>query len=142
MKKYFNISLMMALFAMFTLCFTACSSDDDDDEKAPVPTITIKEANIEEGDIVCVQADIVAKGLTKEIRLTISGKDGKVKVSQNFNDDKYLKKLNIDDFHVHVNIKDKDVVEGDQLAITVTDEDEQSVTAKKDITAEEEDEDE
>ena len=47
-----NMSLMMALFAMFTLCFTACSSDDDD--KPAAPTITIKEANIEEGDIVCV----------------------------------------------------------------------------------------
>lgn len=82
MKKYFNISLMMALFAMFTLCFTACSSDDDDDEKSPAPTITIKEANIEEGDIVCVQADVEAKGRTAAIKLTISGKDGKEKVSQ------------------------------------------------------------
>lgn len=142
MKKYFNISLMMALFAMFTLCFTACSSDDDDDEKSPAPTITIKEANIEEGDIVCVQADVEAKGRTAAVKLTISGKDGKEKVSQPVTDSKYIGVLNIDGFHVHVNIKDKGVVEGDQLAITVTDAEGQSVTAKKDITAEEEDEDE
>ena len=138
MKKYINMSLMMALFAMFTLCFTACSSDDDD--KPAAPTITIKEANIEEGDIVCVQADVKAEGLTKTIMLSINGKDGKEKVAQPVVDDKYIGKLNIDGFHVHVDIKGKNVVEGDVLTISVTDAEGQTVTAKKDITAEEEDE--
>ena len=132
------MSLMMALFAMFTLCFTACSSDDDD--KPAAPTITIKEANIEEGDIVCVQADVKAEGLTKTITLSISGKDGKEKTSLAMVEDKYTGKLNIDGFHVHVDIKGKNVVEGDVLTLIVYDAEGQSGSAKKEITAEEEEE--
>jgi hypothetical protein len=57
-------------------------------------------------------------------------------------DSKYIGVLNIDGFHVHVDINGKNVEEGDLLKMTVTDAEGQSVTAQKDITAEEEDEDE
>lgn len=139
MKKIINMSLMMALFTVLTLCFTACSNDDDD--KLPAPQITLNEANIE-GDILCVQADVIAKGRTSAILLTITGKDGSTKVTYPVTDSKYIGVLNIDGFHVHVDINGKNVEEGDLLKMTVTDAEGQSATAQKDITAEEEDEDE
>lgn len=139
MKKIINMSLMMALFTVLTLCFTACSNDDDD--KLPAPQITLNEANIE-GDILCVQADVIAKGRTSAILLTITGKDESTKVTYPVTDSKYIGVLNIDGFHVHVDINGKNVEEGDLLKMTVTDAEGQSVTAQKDITAEEEDEDE
>ena len=139
MKKIINMSLMLALFTVLTICFTACSNDDDD--KLPAPQITLNEANIE-GDILCVQADVIAKGRTSAILLTITGKDGSTKVTHPVTDSKYIGVLNIDGFHVHVDINGKNVEEGDLLKMTVTDAEGQSVTAQKDITAEEEDEDE
>lgn len=137
MKKIINMSLMMALITVFTLSFTACSNDDDD--KQPAPQITLNEANIE-GDILCVQADVVAKGRTATILLTIVGKDGAAKVAYPVTDSKYIGVLNIDGFHVHVDIAGKNVEEGDVLQMTVTDAEGQTVTAQKGITAEEDDE--
>ena len=131
-----NRSLMMALITVFTLSFTACSNDDDD--KQPAPQITLNEANIEE-DILCVQADVVAKGRTATILLTIVGKDGAAKVAYPVTDSKYIGVLNIDGFHVHVDIAGKNVEEGDVLQMTVTDAEGQTVTAQKGITAEEDD---
>ena len=136
MKKIINMSLMMALITVFTLSFTACSNDDDD--KQPAPQITLNEANIE-GDILCVQADVVAKGRTATILLTIVGKDGAAKVAYPVTDSKYIGILNIDGFHVHVDIAGKNVEEGDVLQMTVTDAEGQTVTAQKGITAEEDD---
>ena len=136
MKKIINMSLMMALITVFTLGFTACSNDDDD--KQPAPQITLNEANIE-GDILCVQADVVAKGRTATILLTIVGKDGAAKVAYPVTDSKYIGVLNIDGFHVHVDIAGKNVEEGDVLQMTVTDAEGQTVTAQKGITAEEDD---
>ena len=130
------MSLMMALITVFTLSFTACSNDDDD--KQPAPQITLNEANIE-GDILCVQADVVAKGRTATILLTIVGKDGATKVAYPVTDSKYIGVLNIDGFHVHVDIAGKNVEEGDVLQMTVTDAEGQTVTAQKGITAEEDD---
>ena len=136
MKKIINMSLMMALITVFTLSFTACSNDDDD--KQPAPQITLNEANIE-GDILCVQADVVAKGRTATILLTIVGKDGAAKVAYPVTDSKYIGVLNIDRFHVHVDIAGKNVEEGDVLQMTVTDAEGQTVTVQKGITAEEDD---
>lgn len=136
MKKIINMSLMMALITVFTLSFTACSNDDDD--KQPAPQITLNKANIE-GDILCVQADVVAKGRTATILLTIVGKDGAAKVAYPVTDSKYIGVLNIDGFHVHVDIAGKNVEEGDVLQMTVTDAEGQTVTAQKGITAEEDD---
>ena len=136
MKKIINMSLMMALITVFTLSFTACSNDDDD--KQPAPQITLNEANIE-GDILCVQADVVAKGRTATILLTIVGKDGAAKVAYPVTDSKYIGVLNIDGFHVHVDIAGKNGEEGDVLQMTVTDAEGQTVTAQKGITAEEDD---
>ena len=139
MKKIINMSLMMALITVFTLSFTACS--DDDDDKQPAPQITLNEANIE-GDILCVQADVVAKGRTAAILLTVAGKDGIVKVTHSVTDSKYIGVLNIDGFHMHIDIAGKNIEEGDLLQMTVTDAEGQTVTAQKGITAEEDDDDE
>ena len=139
MKKIINMSLMMAFITVFTLSFTACS--DDDDDKQPAPQITLNEANIE-GDILCVQADVVAKGRTAAILLTVAGKDGIVKVTHSVTDSKYIGVLNIDGFHMHIDIAGKNIEEGDLLQMTVTDAEGQTVTAQKGITAEEDDDDE
>ena len=138
MKKIINMSLLMALISVFTLSFTACSKDDDD--KSPAPVITLHEANIE-GDILCVQADVVAKGRTAAILLTIADKSGNVKVTYSVTDSKYIGVLNIDGFHVHVGIDGKNVQEGDVLKMSVTDAKGQTTNAQKDITAEEDDDD-
>lgn len=140
MKKYINSSIIMVLMTMLTLSFTACSSDDDS-PKQPAPQITLDEANIE-GDILCVQADVVAKGRTAAIQLTVTGNDGAVKLQHAVTDSKYIGVLNIEGFHVHVNIVGKNVQEGDVLKMSVTDGEGQLTTAQKSITAEEEDEDE
>ena len=138
MKKIINMSLLMALISVFTLSFTACSKDDDD--KSPAPVITLHEANIE-GDILCVQADVVAKGRTAAILLTIADKSGNVKVTYPVTDSKYIGVLNIDGFHVHVGIDGKNVQDGDVLKMSVTDAEGQTTNAQKDITAEEDDDD-
>ena len=140
MKKYIYMSLLMALACVFTLSFSSCSSDDDND-KLPAPVITLHEANIE-GDELCTQADVVAKGRTASILLTIEGKNGTVKVTRPVTDSKYIGVLNIDGFHVHVDIAGKNVEEGDVLKMTVTDAQGLSTTAQMNITEEEEDEDE
>ena len=132
------MSLMTALILVFTLSFSSCS--DDDDDKLPAPEITLHEANIE-GDILCTQADVVAKGRTAAIMLTIEGKNGTVKVTRPVTDSKYIGVLNIDGFHVHVDIAGKNVEAGDLLKMTVTDAQGLSTTAKMSIS-EEEDEDE
>ena len=132
------MSLLTALTLVFTLSFSSCS--DDDDDKLPAPEITLHEANIE-GDILCTQADVVAKGRTAAIMLTIEGKNGTVKVTRPVTDSKYIGVLNIDGFHVHVDIAGKNVEAGDLLKMTVTDAQGLSTTAKMSIS-EEEDEDE
>ena len=137
MKKYIYMSLMMALMYVVTISFSSCSSDDD---KLPAPEITINEANIE-GDELCTQADVVAKGRTASILLVIEGKNGAVKVTRPVTDSKYIGVLNIDGFHVHTDIAGKNVEEGDVLKMTVTDAQGLSTTVQKSIT-EEEDEDE
>ena len=138
MKKIINMSLMMALITVFTLSSITCGNDDDD--KQPAPQVTLHEANIE-GGILCVQADVVARGRTAAILLTIASKSGSVKVTYPVTDSKYIGVLNIDGFHVHVDIAGKNVEAGDLLKMTVTDAQGLSTTAKMSIS-EEEDEDE
>ena len=57
-------------------------------------------------------------------------------------DSKYIGVLNIDGFHVHVDIADKNVEEGDILEMSVTDGQGLTTTSKKSITEEEDDDDE
>lgn len=77
-------------------------------------------------------------GRTASILLTIEGKDGSVKATRPVTDSKYIGVLNIDGFHVHVDIAGKNVQEGDVLKMTVTDAQGLSTTAQKSITEEEE----
>ncbi len=129
---------MAALTAIFTLGLTACSSDDADDTPAPVVTLT--EANLE-GTEVCTQADIVAQGRTKTIVIQIFDATGKtLKTALPVADSKYIDKLNIAGFHVHVDVAGQSVAEGDLLKLTVTDANGRSTTAQQPITAEEEEE--
>jgi len=136
MKKYIYTSLMMALVSMFSFSFVACGSDDDDVE---APVIVIKEANIEEDEL-CVEANVVAKGRTAAILLEIFDSTGNTrKVSKQVTDAKYLNVLNIDEFHVHVDIAGKNIVVNDMLKFTVTDANGSATTAQKSITHEEDD---
>ena len=138
MKNLRYMSLLLALACVFTLGFTSCSNDDDD---TPAPTVLMDEANIEDGYI-CVKADVNAPGRTAAILITVTDATGKTtKVTQPVTDAKYIGVLNIDGFHVHVDIDGKGVVEGDQLKLKVTDANGKSTTAQKSITEEEEDED-
>lgn len=136
MKNMKYMSLMMALACAITLGLTSCSSDDEDDVAAP--SIEMDEANIEDG-IICVKADVYAPGRTSAIQITVTDATGNTtKVTQNVTDSKYIGVLNIDGFHVHVNIDGKGVVEGDLLKLKVTDGNGKSTIAQKSITEEEE----
>lgn len=139
MKNLKYMSLMLALVSVMTMVLTACS--DDDDNNTPAPVIEVEEANIE-GDELCVEADIVAQGRTAAILINICDATGQtVKVAQPVTNSKYIGVLNIEGFHVHMDIDGKNVAVGDQLKLTVTDANGRSTTAQKAIT-EEEDEDE
>ncbi len=139
MKNLKYMSLLLALVSVMTIGFTSCGSDDDD--STPAPTIKLEEANIE-GDELCVEADIVAQGRTASILINICDATGKdIKVAQSVTSSKYIGVLNIEGFHVHVDIAGKNVAVGDLLKLTVTDANGRSTTAQKAIT-EEEDEDE
>ena len=136
MKNLKFMSLLMALVSVITIGFTSCGSDDDD---TPAPTIEMEEANIE-GNELCVEADIVAQGRTASILINICDPSGKtIKVAQPVAGSKYIGVLNIDDFHVHVDITGKNVVVGDLLKLTVADANGRSTTAQKSITEEDED---
>ena len=127
----------MAFACVLSLGFTSCG--DDDDDSAPAPTIVMDEANIEDGEI-CVKADVNAPGRTAAIKITVTDAQGNnVKVTKNVTDAKYIGVLNIDGFHVHVDIDNKGVVVGDLLKLTVTDTNGKSTTAQKSITEEEDD---
>ena len=137
MKKLNYLSLMLALLCVFALGFISCG--DDNDNTTPAPTIEMDEANIEDGYI-CVKADIYAPGRTAAILITVTDATGKTaKVTKDVTVSKYIGVLNIDGFHVHVDIDGKGVVEGDQLKLMVTDGNGQSTTVQKSITEEEED---
>ena len=135
MKDPKYLSLMLALACLLTLGFTACGNDDDDN--TPAPSIVMDEANIEDGTI-CVKADVYAPGRTTAIRITITDATGSTtKVTKDVTDSKYIGVLNIDGFHVHVDITGKGVTAGDLLNLKVTDGNGKSTTAQKSITAEE-----
>ena len=139
MKNLKYMSLLMALVSVITIGFTSCGSDDDD---TPAPTIEMEEANIE-GNELCVEADIVAQGRTASILINICDPSGKtIKVAQPVAGSKYIGVLNIDDFHMHVDITGKNVVVGDLLKLTVADANGRSTTAQKSITEEEDEDDE
>ena len=139
MKNLKYMSLLMALVSVITFSITSCDSDDDD---TPAPTIEMEEANIE-GNELCVEADIVAQGRTASILINICDPSGKtIKVAQPVAGSKYIGVLNIDDFHVHVDITGKNVVVGDLLKLTVADANGRSTTAQKSITEEEDEDDE
>ncbi len=134
------MSLFMALVCAFSFVLTSCG--DDDDETVAAPTVSVTEANIE-GEELCVQGDIVAAGKTASIVINIYDAAGQtLKVSKNVTDSKYIGVLNIDGFHVHVDIAEKGVAEGDLLKLTVADALGNSTSAQKSITAEEEEEEE
>ena len=131
--------LLMALVSVMTIGFTSCSSDDYDD--TPAPFVKLEEANIE-GDELCVEANIVAQGRISSIVINVCDpSDSNVKVAYPVMGNKYIGVLNIEDFHVHVDIAEKNVSMGDLLTLTVTDANGRSTTAKKSITEEEDQDD-
>ena len=127
----------MALVSVISFGFTSCSNDDKDN--TPAPTIVMDEANIED-DIICVKADVTAPGRTASIQITVTDAAGTTtKVTKDVTDAKYIGVLNIDGFHVHVNIDGKGVAVGDVLRLKVTDANGKSSVAQKSITQEEDD---
>ena len=138
MKKFKYMSLMMAFACVISLGFASCSSNDDDTE---APTVVMDEANIEDGYI-CVKADVYAPGRTAAIQIIVTDATGNTtKVVENVTDSKYIGVLNIDGFHVHVDIDGKGVVVGDKLNLKVTDANGKTTTGQKSITEEEDDDD-
>ncbi len=138
MKNLKFMSLMLALVSIVSFGFTSCSNDEND--ALPAPVIEINEANIEE-DIICVQGNVAAPGRTAAIQITVTDAAGTTtKVVKDVTDAKYIGVLNIDGFHVHVDIDGKGVAEGDILRLKVTDANGKSSIAQKSITQEEEEE--
>ena len=130
-----NISSWM-LMCILMVGFTACGSDD---EEVSAPSVVLEEANIE-GDEICVEADIKAPGRTRSIGITVEDRSSSItKVSKVITDSKYIGVLNIEGFHVHVDIVGKGVNEGDILKLGVTDANGKTTIAQKFITEEEED---
>ena len=138
MKNLKYMSLMMALVSVISFGFTSCSNDDEDN--TPVaPTIVMDEANIEDG-FICVKADVTAPGRTAAIQITVTDAAGTTtKVTKDVADAKYIGVLNIDGFHVHVDINGKGVAVGDVLRLKVTDANGKSSVGRKSITQEEDD---
>ena len=140
MKNFKYMSLMLALVSVISLGFISC--DDDDDNDTAAPAIVMDEANIEDG-FICVKADVAAPGRTAAIQITVTDATGTTtKVTKDVTDAKYIGVLNIDGFHVHVDIDGKNVVVGDLLKLKVTDANGKSTVAQKSITQEEDDDDE
>ena len=140
MKNFKYMSLMLALVSVISLGFISCDGDDDNDTAAPA--IVMDEANIEDG-FICVKADVAAPGRTAAIQITVTDATGTTtKVTKDVTDAKYIGVLNIDGFHVHVDIDGKNVVVGDLLKLKVTDANGKSTVAQKSITQEEDDDDE
>ena len=138
MKNIKYLSLMMALLSVVSFGFTSCSSDDVEDN-IPAPTIVMDEANIEDG-FICVKANVAAPGRTASILISITDAAGTTtKVTKSVSDAKYVGLLNIDGFHVHVDIAGKGVVVGDILKLQVTDANGKSSVGQKSITQEEDD---
>jgi len=134
MKTLFKINKLVLVLVMVA-ALGACKNDD----KGSSPLIVLTEANLE-GDEVCCQANVMTENGTKEIVIDILDySNGSVKVSQMVTDKKYIGVMNIDGFHVHVNVADKGVVKGDLLRLTITDNKDLKTVVSKDITAEEED---
>ncbi len=142
MKNLKYLSLLAILLCVCSFGLTSCSSDDDDSSSAPAPVIKLNEANIE-GNELCVEADIVAQGRIAAIVINILDATGNtVKVTNPVSASKYLGVLNIDDFHVHVDITGKNVAVGDLLKLLVVDANGHSTTAQKSITQEVDDDEE
>lgn len=131
MKNLKYMSLLLALVSVMTVSFTSCGNDD---EGTHAPIIKLEEANIE-GDELCVEADIVAQGRTASILINVCDATGKnIKVAQPVTNSKYIGVLNVDGFHMHVDIAGKNVVVDDLLKLTVIDANGCSTTAQKAIT--------
>lgn len=140
MKNFKYMSLMLALLSVISLGFISC--DDDDDNDTAAPDIVMDEANIEDG-FICVKADVAAPGRTAAIQITVTDATGTTtKVTKDVTDAKYIGVLNIDGFHVHVDIDGKNVAVGDLLKLKVTDANGKSTVAQKSITQEDDDDDE
>ncbi|MBE6340693.1 MAG: DUF4625 domain-containing protein [Marinilabiliaceae bacterium] len=139
MKKYIN-NIAIIILSFVALSFSSCDKDDNEQEAAP--TVTIEEANIE-GDYLCTEAEIDAPGRVASITVSIvsASDDSNVKLTKTFTDSKYVGVLNIPEFHEHITGIDN-VVVGDILRLTVTDNNGNSTTAQKNITEEEEEEEE
>ena len=105
------------------------------------PAVNINEANIE-GTYICVEADIDCPNKTQSIRIEIcDAENGQIKLAMDFTDSKYVGKLNIPEFHEHIDINDSKVQENDLLRMTVTDQEKLQTVATKALTADEVDED-
>lgn len=128
MKKSIFISLTATVIAFFVSCTNEIKNQ---------PIVTINEANIE-GTYICVEADIQAANKTQSIRIEVLDAAGQTKLSKDFADSKYVGKLNIPEFHEHIDINNADVHEGDLLRMTVTDQQKLQTVATKALTEEEE----
>ncbi len=137
MKNKYTSLIMTAIVCVLSFGLISCGDDEAD---TPAPVVTITEANLE-GTEICTQANIAAEGRTQSIVINIYDTTGKtLKASKTVTDTKYIGVLNIPEFHVHVDVANKGVAEGDLLKLTVSDGNAKQTTVQQAITAEEEDE--
>jgi len=137
---------MATLTAIFTFCFTSCSSDDDPLPAKPVITLTeVGHDNsglAHPGHDLHLEAQIVAEGLIKSILVEIHSEDGTSAVSSHaYADAKYVGVRNTE-FHEHIDIPATFPLGAYHLHFTVTDQQGQQTTVESKLTLVEADEDE
>ena len=144
MKKFINMSLVLALATIFTLCFTACSKDDDEAMPAK-PILTLTEIGHENSKVghpgrdFHLEGTILAEGLTKAIYVEIHQENGgSFKIEKDFTQGKYIGVRNAD-FHEHIDIPETAPLGEYHLHFTVVDQKGQQTTVESDVNLTEDD---
>lgn len=140
MKKIMFLAAA-ALFCVFSLVFTSCSSDDDDAKQSvakPVAALAeVGEENSKEviaGKDLHLEGDLEAEGLIARIDVTIATADGKTNIVQkSYTDGKYIGVRNTT-FHEHLDIPADAAPGAYKVTFVVTDKLGQSTTFTSDLT--------
>ena len=143
MKKYLNMSLVMALLTV-AFVFSSCKKDDEMPEK---PTITLTEVGHDNschahpGHDLHLEADVLAQGLISRIDIEIHQETGgSYEIEKAYTEGKYIGVRNIE-FHEHIDIPADAPLGEYHLHFTVTDKEGQQSTAECHIEMTEEDDD-
>lgn len=144
MKRYINMSLVMALLTV-AFVFSSCKKDDEMPDK---PIITLTEVGHDNsrhahpGHDMHLEADVLADGLISRIDIEIHKESGNgFEIEKTYTDGKYIGVKNIE-FHEHIDIPADAPLGEYHLHFTVTDKEGQQTTAECHFEIVEDDDDE